>query len=54
MLFNSYIWSLYKNSEQGQKAISRYTSITSDTIESELGLGEYVWPLADEGKLYWG
>ena len=54
MLFNSYIWSLYKDSEQGQMAINRFNSVTSANIESEFGLGEYVWPLNDEGKQYWG
>jgi hypothetical protein len=54
MLFNQYIWNLYKNSESGQRAIARFTGLTPDTTEQEFGIGEYIWSLDDEGERFWG
>lgn len=54
MLFNSYIWSLCKQSDQGAEMISRFAFLTSATLENEFKLGEYFWSLEGEDKQFWG
>lgn len=54
MLFNSYIWNLYKNSKQGRDIIARYDSLSPETAENEFGISADTWDLDEEEKQYWG
>lgn len=54
MLFNSYIWSLYTNSEHGRGVITRHAKLAADIAESEYGISACTWQLDDEGKQHWG
>lgn len=54
MLFNAYIWGLYTQSEQGQTAIVKFSTVSSTTLEELFGLGEYFWQLAGDDEQFWG
>ena len=54
MLFNTYIWGLYTQSDQGQANIEKFSTISSEMLEEQFGLGEYFWQLDGDDEQFWG
>lgn len=54
MSFNQFVWSIYKESEQGQRAIARFTGLTPDSVEERFEIGNFIWELTEEGEHFWG
>lgn len=55
MLFNSYVWDLYKNSENGRKTIAEFVSPSRDKLRSEFNMDDGIFELVDEKEIeFWG
>ncbi len=55
MLFNDYVWNLYRNSDSGREAIAAWTTLTPEMLKNNYGIEPTVFGLEKEEDIrFWG